>query len=137
LNSKVAFYWFRKHKTQGKQLQIDKEIVLSFPLPKIVFNTPKEEHKNSLEQAKMLYNVAKYDHLLHWVKKEVSEDRNDTIHDFLEFLSKQMIALKLKEKPSSSDIEEKLKHTTWLIDQIVYKLYRLADEDIKIVEEKD
>ncbi len=33
-------------------------------------------------------------------------------------------------------IKEKLKKTDWLIDQIVYKLYELTDEEIKIVEGK-
>jgi len=31
----------------------------------------------------------------------------------------------------------KLKKTDWLIDQIIYKLYGLTDEEIKIVEGKD
>jgi hypothetical protein len=34
-------------------------------------------------------------------------------------------------------IKEKLKNTDWLIDQIVYRLYGLTEEEIKIVEEKD
>ncbi|MGO9613527.1 MAG: hypothetical protein ACLPX5_10880, partial [Dissulfurispiraceae bacterium] len=33
-------------------------------------------------------------------------------------------------------LKEKLKRTDWLIDQIVYKLYGLTDQEIKIVEEK-
>jgi len=32
LNSNVAHYWFLRHKSQGSQLQVDKEIVLSFPI---------------------------------------------------------------------------------------------------------
>ena len=31
-------------------------------------------------------------------------------------------------------LEEKPRKTDWLIDQIVYKLYELTDEEIKIVE---
>ena len=33
-------------------------------------------------------------------------------------------------------IKEKLRRTDWLIDQIVYKLYGLTEEEIKIVEER-
>jgi hypothetical protein len=33
-------------------------------------------------------------------------------------------------------LKEKLRKTDWLIDQIVYKLYGLTDEEIKIVEGK-
>jgi hypothetical protein len=31
-------------------------------------------------------------------------------------------------------LKENLRNTDWLIDQIVYKLYGLTDEEIKIVE---
>jgi type II restriction/modification system DNA methylase subunit YeeA len=31
-------------------------------------------------------------------------------------------------------LKEKLRKTDWLIDQIVYKLYGLTEEEIKIVE---
>jgi len=33
-------------------------------------------------------------------------------------------------------LEEKLRKTDWLIDQIVYKLYGLTEAEIKIVEDK-
>ena len=32
-------------------------------------------------------------------------------------------------------IKEKLKKTDWLIDQIVYKLYGLTEEEIQLVED--
>ena len=32
-------------------------------------------------------------------------------------------------------IKEKLRKTDWLIDQIVYKLYRLTEDEIKLVED--
>ena len=32
-------------------------------------------------------------------------------------------------------IKEKLRKTDWLIDQIVYKLYGLTEEEIKLVED--
>jgi type II restriction/modification system DNA methylase subunit YeeA len=34
-------------------------------------------------------------------------------------------------------LKEKLRKTDWLIDQIVYKLYGLTEEEIKIVECKN
>jgi adenine-specific DNA-methyltransferase len=134
LNSKIAFYWFFKHKTQGKQLQIDKEIVLSLPIPKVVFNAHQEDRRKSLEKAIMLYNAAKYDLILSWAEKEISESRNDTIHDFLAFLAKQLISLKSEGKEHSSSIAKEQEQTAWLIDQIVYKLYGLTEEEVKIVE---
>jgi len=33
-------------------------------------------------------------------------------------------------------LKEKLRKTDWLIDQIVYKLYGLTEEEVKIVEGK-
>ncbi|MBW1971788.1 MAG: hypothetical protein JRI44_02945 [Deltaproteobacteria bacterium] len=33
-------------------------------------------------------------------------------------------------------VKEKLKKTDWLIDQIVYKLYGISDDEIKVIEEK-
>ena len=42
-NSSIASYWFKKHKTHGGQLQIDKEIVLSFPIP-----VPSSHHYSTL-----------------------------------------------------------------------------------------
>jgi type II restriction/modification system DNA methylase subunit YeeA len=37
---------------------------------------------------------------------------------------------------SNFHLKEKLRKTDWLIDQIVYKLYGLTEEEIKIVEEQ-
>jgi len=49
-------------------------------------------------------------------------------------------AIKTEYKKSLSKLlplKEKLCKTDWLIDQIVYKLYRLREEEIKIVEESE
>jgi hypothetical protein len=37
--------------------------------------------------------------------------------------------------PLCLPFKEKLQKTDWLIDQIVYKLYGLTEEEIKLVEE--
>ena len=144
--------------------------------------------------------------ILRWVESELSEKRNDTVHDFLAYLAEQMIEMnkakdeeskgflkwlereigpeidaltnktaikeyyehnfdhllevlkknknKLSIDPSNRKIQEalerhfsdsifkllplknKISATDSLIDQIVYKLYRLTDEEIAIVEGK-
>ncbi len=68
---------------------------------------------------------------------EFSSSQSDTIHDFLSFLAQRMIDMKMTEKQSSISVREKIASTEGLIDQIVYKLYGLTDEEIKIVEGKD
>jgi hypothetical protein len=142
--------------------------------------------------------------LLHWVDRELAENRNDTIHDFLAYLAEQMIelnktknqevkgflkwlereigveieeltnkttikeyhnhsfvhlleVLKKNKKKITTDpsgrkfqetfekhyqesiavlnpLKEKIQATDNLIDQIVYKLYELTNEEIGIVE---
>ncbi|OGW41389.1 MAG: hypothetical protein A2Y97_09500 [Nitrospirae bacterium RBG_13_39_12] len=57
-------------------------------------------------------------------------------------LSDNKITSRLKSEYDKSltillPIKENLKKTDWLIDQIVYKLYGLTEEEIKIVEERD
>jgi uncharacterized protein YaaN involved in tellurite resistance len=144
--------------------------------------------------------------ILNWTNKELSENRTDTIHDFLAYLAEQMIELnKVKNEeikgflkwlereigagidaltnktaikeyhehdfdhllevlkknrntisidPSNrrkqellqkhftksmsvlAPLKEKIKTTDNLIDQIVYKLYGLTDEEIGVVEGK-
>jgi len=139
-----------------------------------------------------------------WIEKELKENRNDTIHDFLAYLAEQMIEMnkakgnetkgfvkwlereigaeidtlanktaikeyhdhdfnhlfdvlkknknKLSIDPSIrktqellekhftksmavlQPLKEKIKATDELIDQVVYKLYGLTDEEIEIVE---
>lgn len=56
-NSNIAHYWFSKHKTQGGQLQIDKEIILSSPIRSISFITPPDRRAALVEQAKALYSA--------------------------------------------------------------------------------
>jgi len=143
---------------------------------------------------------------MQWVKQELKQGRNDTIHDFLAFLAEQMIEMnkakneemkgflkwlerqigtgidtltnktavkeyhdndfnhlldvlkknknKLSADPSQRKIQElleehfsksmalleplkeKIRSTDSLIDQIVYKLYGLTDEEIETVEGK-
>ncbi|MBI5742025.1 MAG: hypothetical protein HZA16_15075 [Nitrospirae bacterium] len=144
--------------------------------------------------------------ILHWVSNELSEDRTDTVHDFLAHLAEQMIELnkqkneeitgflKWLEREIGADIDDltnktaikeyhehdfnhflevlkknrnklsidpsdrkkqellenhftksisvlepakvKIKVTDNLIDEIVFKLYGLTDEEIAIVEGK-
>jgi hypothetical protein len=147
-----------------------------------------------------------FQEILKWVNIELAENRSDTVHDFLAYLTEQMIAMnkakneeikgflkwlereigtgidtlanktaikeyhdhdfnhlldvlkknknKLSIDPSDrktqellekhfaksiavlEPLKEKIKNTDNLIDQIVYKLYGLTDEEIEIVEGK-
>ena len=94
LNSKLVALWLKnKGKMQGSNYQVDKEPLLSIPLP---------NPKNILE---------------------AQQQKIIAIVD-------QILAIK-KSNPSAN--------TTVLesqIDQLVYKLYNLTDEEIKIIEEK-
>lgn len=94
LNSKLVAFWLKnKGKMQGSNYQVDKEPLLSIPLPN---------------------------------PKNILEDQQQEIIAIVD----QILAIK-KSNPSAN--------TTVLesqIDQLVYKLYNLIDEEIKIIEEK-
>lgn len=94
LNSKLIAFWLKnKGKMQGSNYQVDKEPLLSIPLP---------NPKNILE-AQQQKIIAIVDQILAIKKSDSSAD--------------------------TTALESQ-------IDQLVYKLYNLTDEEIKIVEEK-
>ncbi|HDY66430.1 MAG TPA: hypothetical protein ENH85_01420 [Candidatus Scalindua sp.] len=189
---------------------------------KINFVTPIEKIALKAKEVIDLYNYSKINNILMWIERELSENRNDTIHNILAFLAEQMIEMnKAKQKEIKGFLEwlenqlkiqsdrkgnigietltgktqiknylgayqkeednvyfkdfwnileknkgriqanlksrqlfetikaeyekslsrllplkEKLSKTDWLIDQIVYKLYGLTEEEIKIIESK-
>jgi len=254
LNSTVAHYWFSQHKTQGGQLQIDKEIIISFPIRRFPYITSKDVRKELFDEAtnhcKRYLETGKSDTILHFIESRLMKEhkpnaelvkkhnadplnkdwqilegalceQSDVVHDILEFLAEQMIEMnkeKQKEikgflgwlesqlkvqtdeegnkgiealtgksliKNYSGDyqkdnghlsfedfwkilkknenrigatlvsrelyesikfeyakslskllpLKERLHKTDWLIDQIVYKLYDLTEDEIKIVEQ--
>ncbi len=52
LNSFLSQWWLSKQKTQGTQLQIDKEVLMNFPICRISFVTPKPERERLMEEFK-------------------------------------------------------------------------------------
>jgi hypothetical protein len=78
LNSTIAHFWFSRHKMQGGQLQIDKEIILSFPVRHIYFVTPKEEKEKLVEEAKNLYKkyleTLKPDTILYFIESRLMKE---------------------------------------------------------------
>ncbi|MBT9169279.1 MAG: Type IIS restriction enzyme Eco57I [Syntrophomonadaceae bacterium] len=106
LNSSISHFWFdKKGKKQGNQLQIDKAPLMEFPIRTIDFTNPSEK----------------------------------AIHDKLVPLVDRMLDLHKKKNslPLSSErekIEREIAVTDEKIDDIVYNLYGVTDEERKIVE---
>lgn len=67
------------------------------PIPPISFRTSLNIRKKAVNKAINLYNHFNFKGVLRWTEHALSENRNDTIHDFLAFLAEQMIKLN-KEK---------------------------------------
>ncbi len=106
LNSKLVYFWLRnKGKKQGDILQIDKAPLLEIPIRTIDFEDGAD------------------------VKK----------HDKMVELVEQMLDLNKRLQATSSDhernpIQRRIDHTDNEIDNLVYELYDLTEEEIKIVE---
>jgi len=173
LNSKLGWWWFYNQKRQGEQLQIDKEVLLNFPIPEINFGNRNE---NVLKTLKSKYENRDFSNLEREIKTFPSNSA--ILHDFLSFLAQRMTELnqnkyllelfiqgKLQEgseekikviellekhsqwkdgasesyqkeiaKNLKSKYEQEIELTDKLIDQIVYHLYGLNEEDINIIE---
>ena len=217
LNSKIAHHWFFQQKRQGEQLQIDKEVLLTFPIRSIAFVAPEKDLQNLLEKLKKIVEGEKFDKVLEIVENCLPKSRkgnfiaekekSDVVHDLLAFLAERMIEMNkenqrlikeflnwlegeilkgsiegLKNKTKIKEfyrydldslievlkknrllpkllafddpryeilkksydatisilapLKQKIAAMDNLIDPIVYKLYRLTEEEIKIVEEK-
>ena len=112
LNSPIFSWWCSHHKTQGSQLQIDKEIVLGMPIRRISFNTPQKERAHLLEEAKGLYK--EYLENQDWSKvitfvigrlphkaddtPDMEHEQSDVVHDLLAFLAEEMTRLHKEEQ---------------------------------------
>jgi hypothetical protein len=68
--------------------------------------------------------------ILKFIEKQVAGGRNDMIHDLLPFLGERMTVFN---KAKQIGAREFL--TDQLIDQIVYRLYEVTQDEIQIVEE--
>jgi len=172
LNSKLGWWWFYNQKRQGEQLQIDKEVLLNFPIPEIDFTNSNEE------QLKVLKSKYENEGFLMLKEEIITYPSNSAVlHDFLSFLAKTIIELnqnkyllelfikgvleenreeeikvikllqthlhlenrdsetRQKEIAKNLDMEydRKIKLADEIIDQIVYHLYGLNEDDKHII----
>ncbi|MFH1702174.1 MAG: TaqI-like C-terminal specificity domain-containing protein [Nitrospirota bacterium] len=218
INSSLIGFYYQKY--VSGELNVFPEHVRTLRIPYVNFTTPENKREKVVQEAIELYNSSKYDDILKWAGFKLSNNINDTIHDFLVYLVGQMNMIntqknkeikglltwlesqlkiqsdkdgnkgiealtgktqiknyigdyqkgeenllfdyfwKILEKNSNRiqanlksrelyenikseyekslskllPLKEKIRKTDWLIDQIVYKLYGLTEEEIKIVE---
>lgn len=158
LNSNLIKFWLKnKGKMQGNNYQIDKEPILSIPIKQI---SP-EEQKPFIEKADLMLNLNKefYDKknkFFNRIKKSFSlEKLNKKIDSFyeLEFndfvkeiekLSKKKLSLKEQDewedyfneyKKDLLSLKDKIEKTDEEINKMVYKLYGLSKDEIRVIEE--
>ncbi|MFX0067260.1 MAG: Eco57I restriction-modification methylase domain-containing protein, partial [Candidatus Hermodarchaeota archaeon] len=82
LNSSLAREWFAVHKAQGKHLQIDKEIILNFPIPKIIFKrSPSLQNEQIAEIWEKSQND--YNYLISTIMDWKNQKADDLIHNFI------------------------------------------------------
>lgn len=107
LNSRVCHYWFeKKGKKQGDALQIDKGPLLEVPVIRLSNGSPAQ--KRTRDQLLALVDEI----------RRVSALMDDaTVPNEVENLARQITALDRQ------------------VDQLVYELYGLTDEEIRVVED--
>jgi type I restriction-modification system DNA methylase subunit len=106
-NSRLANWWFMKHKKHGKQLQIDKEQILSFPFRSISFTVSTEKK---------------------------SHDTLVALANSIMMLNKEFQEISKYTPEKKQQLEKEIKATDIKIDNLVYDLYGLTEEERKIVE---
>ncbi|MFX0096061.1 MAG: Eco57I restriction-modification methylase domain-containing protein, partial [Candidatus Hodarchaeota archaeon] len=122
LNSSLAKEWFAIHKAQGKHLQIDKEIILNFPIPDISFQQEESVRKDVVTNLWETYN-GDTNRLIAKIQTWKDHSQDELIHEFLVLLVQNLIT-----KQNSSDLASltfKTEEIRKLIDKITYTLYDL------------
>ncbi|MFX1253078.1 MAG: Eco57I restriction-modification methylase domain-containing protein [Promethearchaeota archaeon] len=119
LNSSLAREWFAVHKAQGKHLQIDKEVILNFPIPKIIFKRnpllKNEEIAEIWEKSQKDYN-----YLISTLTDWKNQKADDLIHNFI-VLIVELLITKIH-IPTSSPSESELRQ---IVDRAIAILYTL------------
>jgi hypothetical protein len=106
LNSKVAHFWLFQQKRQGNQLQVDKEVLLHFPFPRV--DLSKAADKES------------YDGIVTLASK-VSDQKRE-----LESVKRRTEDI-FGEK--SKELQAALEKTKVEIDRLVFRLYGLTEQE--------
>jgi len=104
-NSRVGHFWFLQQKRQGNQLQIDKEVLLNFPIPNLDLskNRDKAIHDGIVVLSKKMHDLVRE---LAMVKAK--ED----------MLGEKMAAVTIEINQSDESIEQK-----------IAEVYRITEED--------
>lgn len=105
MNSKAGHFWLFQQKRHGEQLQIDKEVLLHFPIPNINFS--KRDEKQMHDELVALANKIRE---LYMELAQDEEKGEDIFGD--------------KRKQLKSEIDK----TNQRIDQLVYQLYGTTDK---------
>lgn len=111
LNSEVGHFWLFQQKRHGEQLQIDKEVLLHFPIPNINFSKPDDKK-------------------LH--------DELVTLADKMLELNRELVENKKKGEDIFGDkgrqLESDINKYDQRINQLVYQLYGTTDKEKGIIE---
>jgi Alw26I/Eco31I/Esp3I family type II restriction m6 adenine DNA methyltransferase len=119
LNSSLWEWRFRLTSTNNHVNSYEIDLM---PMPPISFTTPEKERKEFFREAVKQYKGSKYEDILKWAEYELALSRNDTVHDFLTYLSEQMIELN---KAKNEEIKGFLK---WLEREIGAEINTLANK---------
>jgi adenine-specific DNA-methyltransferase len=111
LNSKIGHFWLFQQKRHGGQLQIDKEVLLNFPIPSIDLSKPNDKQIHN-ELAALVKKMIK-------LKRELAESK-ERAEDIFGDKSRQL--------------ESQIEKAAQRIDELVYQLYGLTSKEIEKIE---
>lgn len=156
LNSKLSKYLFLKfYQSGGIQGEITIQAIENIPIPKISLQAQKpfieiavemmSLNKDLQELSEKFKRAVKRKFSLEDLSKKLQDWYNLSFADFIKELSKQKIKLSLSdesewedyfltEQQKATSLKTKIDQTDKEIDQMVYELYGLTEEEVEIVE---
>ena len=154
LNSKLIKFWLKyKGKMQGDIFQIDKEPLLNIPITKPKTDIPFIEkadlmlslNKDLQEQSQKFQRTIQRKFELEELPKKLQDWYKLPYAEFIKELGKKKVKLTLSEEAEWEDyfmqeskkaleLKATIDATDKAIDTMVYELYGLTEEEIKIVE---
>lgn len=156
LNSQLLFYYIKSltpvlgDKDRKGRFRFRTVYLKTLPIYRISSVIPEKKRKEAVEKLKFLYASSKYDDIIGDVETCLPE-KSDIAHDLLAYLAEQMIEmnkrkngeikgfLKWLEREIGAEIDNLANKTTIKeyhehdFNQIVYRLYGLTEEEIKVV----